>query len=352
MTRVNRNDSPDFFPEQYRALSAPTPPLELPTAPSRFERLKGMVLQLFSLREQPKTDGQLAGRIRALQDTAHAVLNQLMSIKKELSTLLDNQLITYVEAVVDPMIRDVARLQKMTQSQASLEEQVQAYEKYAHWIEKAKPWVQLFTKHSTDVEAISDAVVQHGLHVVTNLIHRDHQVVDDYLLHQLGKLSLPNTAKEELKQRIAERLEGIFHQLDQLTIPPPNLSLSDLKQWQLRVNAARERLNEQALHIIDKEVHRIQPEAANPVEIDESVVKNFEEMAELEEGAPQLLHEIEEEGGLDLSERLTLHKKLTRLENEALQLERELRLSPELLSRLQRVSKYLNDIHGLLDKDK
>ena len=98
-----------------------------------IERVRGS-FQFFQ--GKPEKNIQLSGRILDLQRTAETVLDQLIKIKGELKDQVDAELFTFVEAVVDPMIRNVSRIQEsVSHPNSSVAQQAQAFRKYSEWID-------------------------------------------------------------------------------------------------------------------------------------------------------------------------------------------------------------------------
>src|SRR5262249_22726002 len=120
--------------------------------PSILDRIFQRVKSGLSLFQQ-KSNVKLEGRIYDLQQNTDEVLAKLDKVKEILKSQVDDDLFSFVASVIDPMTKDVRRIQKLMEQKDSIANQAKAFKKYNEWIEKARLWVQIGSKRS-DRDAI------------------------------------------------------------------------------------------------------------------------------------------------------------------------------------------------------
>lgn len=298
---------------------------------------------------QPKVSESqisLSGRIQDLQKTAVTILQQLITIKEELKNAVDSELFTFVEAVVNPLIRDVERIQKSVEEEGSIVKQAQAFKRYNEWIEKAKTWVQVCSKPG-DPKRISRAVIRLTIDEFLEVIDRDLQVIHGYTEHMIDNLSLDDEDKIHLVQELNFKLDPYIQSLKILKTRPMELHLSHIQEWKIKVDKRREKYFDGALHAIDKIIAEMNPNA-NSEEEHEHLVDVITQIVYLEEEVPQLCEEIFQIDSKDSFQKEILLVRLSSLQKEFHNLNLDLRLTPELIDRLQIVVEMLEKAQNLL----
>ena len=295
---------------------------------------------------QPKDEPhvELRGRIHELQKNAGRVLLELTAVKNELKNEIDPSLFAFVEAVVDPLMKEVQRIQKEIQQNDSMTEQyTQIFKRYTVWIEKAKMWVELCSNRNKK-EGISKAVIEHNIQEFNAIVDRDLQVVSDYFNHALDHYKMNEEHRMSLKTKLEQEVLPHIAALQDLQKKPRALSLGDLSHWRAEFDQRREKYFSEALHAIDTLMQK-----ENPTFFDEEENENYIDillrMSTLEE-------KISDLAKIDLS--VASQKKLaiallTQLEEEAHHLNVDLRLSQESSERLQSLIQHLADIHQKLE---
>lgn len=305
-----------------------------------FSKLTQVVLRWLGVAPQQSTPSQhIKRRVHELKRIAQEVLFQLQEVEEDVKRGGDQELSTYVEQVVEPMIRDVNRIHRMTEKEGVAEsQQVQLLEKYSQWISTAKPWVHFFSTQGHDKEAISKAVVSQSIHISEELIDKDIQVIRDYQNHKFGEVQITEEQKGALKVRMEAVLEEPLMRLNALRRTPANLTVEQLEEWKSETNMQREECYNDALHKVDQMVQElaVQGQLPHHEEMREHQILNFEELADLEDSLPQLLEMVNQE---EITPKMgqKIKDTLITLEAEAHELEQELLLTPELFQRLQRV---------------
>jgi hypothetical protein len=316
-----------------------------------FVRFKVFASRLFlSWEEKPKTDQRLTGRILNIKDDAVEVLQELNTIKKDLESEADPDLICSIEAVVNPIIRDVQKLQRKEEP-TSLEEQLKTLKEYTQWIDKAKPWASFFSHNLGNRTAVLQAVVKHSIKNSAEMIERDLQIIYDYEKHKLLESGVSTEEQIQLQQVIEKDLAKLVEKLSALQgdIPdhPEELSLKQLESWKTRVAKRREEYYNESLQAIDKAISSIAPQSlaltVSEQSLNDHIVQNLSRIVTLETSIKPLLDEIEESEPLDQGLRIEFRTRLEPLEKDANLLHQELELTPELEERLQAVQQLLDE---------
>lgn len=289
---------------------------------------------------KPQYDSQLAGRIQDLQKTANSVLTQLRTIKDELRNEIDQDIFSYVEEIIDPIIKEVSRLHKSMEQPASMRHQAKTYQRYSQWIDKAKLWVQICSKVN-DKEAIVKAIIRYTIDDFLMVIDRDIQVINDYQEHMLDALAVEEEEKIALAERLGTRLEPYLRGLNDLRTKPKELPLKEIALWKAQVDKRREKYFDAALHAIDKIINDTIPDSSGPEE-HEHLVDVLSQLVYLEHEAPNLYDEIFMSVNLSVEKINIFESRLLLLDQEVHQLNLDLRLTPDLIDRLQVISEMLD----------
>lgn len=308
--------------------------------PRGLERLGRAIQQFFQ--KKPAKDPKLAGRIHELNRTAKDVLKELITIKIQLQDQVDPELYSHVEAVVDPLIKDITRIQKIMEEESNFALQVQVFKRYTASIEKANSWIQI-KHHGNDKVSIEKAVVEHILNEFFERIERDLQVINDYQQHMLENLPLDEEERGRLWIELEDKIGSYVKSLLALKRVPNPLSIQRLSQWKRNVDQRREKYFDGALHAIDNLVHAYSPDS-HEVEEHDHLVEIFSRMAALEEETAEFWNSI---GTVDLKDMeivAVCEERLARCEDEVSQLNLDLRLTPELIDRLQTIIDTLTTI--------
>ncbi len=316
--------------------------------PRGLERLGRAIqksLQFFQ--KKPTTDPKLAGRIHEISRTAKEVLNELLHIRIDLQTRIDPELFLHVEAVIDPLIKDITRILKILDEEPNPAQQVQVFKRYTISVEKANSWIQI--KHrGNDKDTIEKAVVDHILHEFFERIERDLQVINDYQRHMLESLPLDDEERGRLWVELEQKIGSYIKSLLALKRAPNPLSIQRLTQWKRNVDQRRSKYFDGALHAIDNLVNAYSPDSPE-VEEHDHLIEIFTRMATLEEETTAFWNEI---GTIDLKDPDVLEEceyRLAKCEDEVSQLNLDLRLTPELIDRLQVIIDTLTTIRFRLN---
>lgn len=318
-----------------------------------FDRFKNLAAKLlFSKEEQAKIDHHLTGRILTLQDDAVEVLKELNTIKEDLEKEADADLISSIEEVVNPIIRDVQRLQRIKEPD-SVDAQLHTLKQYAQWIDRAKPWALFFSRNLSNRTAVIQAVVKHTIKNSAEIIERDLQVIHDYEKHKLIEANVSEEERQKLQHEIEKDLSVLIEKLTFLQYDTPkhpeSLSLKQLETWKKKVASHREEYYNESLQAIDKVIAKMSPASITPgvspaeTNLHDHVIRNLNRIVEIEQTIIPILDEIEKNEPLDSEMRKELNLRLAPLETHANLLHQELQLTPELEERLQAVQQLLDE---------
>lgn len=303
-----------------------------PTFTDRFfKRIKESFEFFQNKNSDSEFEKKLTGRIYELQKTVNEVIDQLHLIKRELSQELgDQELYELVEAIVDPLIKNVDRIR--SNSFRGENEEV-AYKRYTAWIEKAKIWVQIRSK-AKEKDLITQAVIKHTVESFHEIVDRDLQVIQDYEDHMIETQLIDHPGAEKAIQQIQEKLEPYLESLTMLKDKPRSLTIQDLPSWKMRMDKLRETYFEAALHVIDKIVQDIHPHPTNQHDHDQ-LIDAFKQVAELEEALHELLKEIDQADIQDLAIKKHYFDRVKTYDEVLVQLSSNLYLTPELADRVE-----------------
>ncbi len=268
--------------------------------PSLFERFTRTIQKSLSLfQKKGEQDIQLIGRIQELNRTSKEVLQELVAIKGELQIQVDPLLFSHIESVVDPLIRDISKIQATLDNEKSPAQQVHVLKRYNQWIEKARAWIKLKNHNSDDKIKIIDAVMNHLFADFLERIERDLQVIRDYQHHMLENLAIEGQEVDGIRAEIEKKVEPYLNSLHSLKQIPNHLSVKNLPKWKENVDRRRQKYFDGALFAIDRIVQSHQPES--PVAEEHGhLVEIFTHIAQLEEQLPQLHDEAVEATSPDL----------------------------------------------------
>lgn len=318
------------------------------TSPSPFQKFVGVFQKLFNVNQSAASsiESHLTGHINELKTKAEEVLLLLEQIRQDLTThVTDPDLIKHIEAVVDPLInriqntmnKDVKRIAPHNQENlvsTAIQGHIVAFQSQ---LDKAKFWVEFFSVGKNDRQKISEAVIQHVVDSVQEQVDKERQILESYRTHDIDQLSLSEGDKVQLKAKIKMIVE---EQLKGLELKAPK-TLDDLSSWKEKIDKVERPLFfNSTVHAIDLEIQQYSQFVPSPETASEHLRLNIEQVAYLEEVAPQLIAAIRNEKPDD-ARRKELQVVLYTLEDDAKQLEQELRLTPELEERLHNVKKIL-----------
>lgn len=288
--------------------------------------------------DQPKhEESRLIGRIHELNKNSNEVLKILNDVREDLKKEVDEDLYSFVEAVMNPMIRDIARVQKIVKKEGAIHTQIEAFHKYHEWIDKAKLWVQVCSS-AKNKQAISQAVIQHTLSDFVNLVDKDLKLIEDYQEHLLDDLTLSSVEKKQLKETIQKAIKFHLQSLLKLKLEPEHVNLDNLGSWKEEVDKQRNHHFDTILQIIDTKVSLLNP-LKTPKEEHDALVGIFEQVSYLEMEIPMLVEKLKDISIDPFDSQITLQQ-LISLEQEVQDLYHNITIPTSLIERLQ----LLNDL--------
>ena len=306
---------------------------------SMFSRFIDRIRSTFQrFQNKPQPDHELAGRIQDLQKTANSVVKQLHTIKDKLKNEIDQELFSHVQEIIDPIIKEVSRLNKSIGQPTSVVHQAKAYQRFSQWIEKAKLWIQFCSK-TNDKEAILKAIIRYIVEDFLEVIDRDIQVINDYQNHMLDALAVEEEEKLTVLKNL--NLEPYLQGLRSLQTKPNELSLHEIALWKAQVDKRREKYFDEALHTIDKVINSVIPDSSGEEE-QEHLVDVLSQIVYLEREVPQLCDEIDRDMNPAPDKRIAFESRLSLFEQEVHQLNLDLRITPDLIERLQIIIEMIN----------
>ena len=299
--------------------------------------------------EKQSVEIRLAGRIHAeLKKDAHAILNQVKTLKENLKKELDTQddsshLWACFETVINPLIREFTQIEKKITD--SLDPDQNLIKNYEEWIVKAKMWVSLCSKPSDRI-GIIEAVIEHYLNISDDIIDRDLKTLNDYKQHELYNLGLDFEEIKAASQRLDNELALYVNALlDLKHKKPQDLELHHLTQWKEKLDEDRANLYHIALHTIDEIIKDISPLSLTSHD-NEPLGDLHQRLIYVEDEMPIFLGHLNRVDLRDDVKRQLLDNQLAFLEEEIHKINQDLRLPPDLTERVDLIIKQLEKARG------
>lgn len=203
---------------------------------------KQIIQSLKSLRVRESEP--LKGRMQETSNHSKKIVEQILSIKKIVEEQIEKELLEHIRNAVEPMIREIQKIQEGALS----EEQTSA--RYSAWEQKAKLWLELQNKTHSRTEVIK--TVTHLLFVgMKERIDQDLNIIANYQSQIVSQLTI---SQEELCM-LAKDLEGSLSThtaaLSLLKEASPPLELEQIAAWKAHIDQTRNDLFENALQEID-----------------------------------------------------------------------------------------------------
>lgn len=280
-----------------------------------------------------KVERQLRERkISELEVKAEDILRSLVNIKQELQSSIDPSLYTQVEAVIDPIIREVNQFQRLQSKDDTV------VVRYNTWIEKATSWVDICSALQ-DKETLKEALVRHIANESNQIIEGDLRVISDYLNNALSSLVLKDEERKALEEGVGRGVAPHVMGLQQLMIDHFELPFEQIGTWRRSVAHQREQFFNNALHTIDELIADLPSKDSCPKV---SHMKN-----EVETLFLLLDHDME-----DADRRISMEQHLTMLEHDLDLLSDEAPTSDETKDRLRRIRTQIDSLLRQIEDEK
>ncbi|MCE5318331.1 MAG: hypothetical protein LLG04_13355 [Parachlamydia sp.] len=313
-----------------------------------FDLIKGF-LPFFGA-ARAKEQRSLVGRIHAqLRQDAHAMLLQLQTLKEDLRKQLDNhedeQLWLSFEAVLNPLLREYHLIERQLNNPSEEQQKHEHNIKCVNdWIDRAKIWVSVCSKPANR-ESMIQAVIDNTHHLLDAILDRDLKMLQDYKEHELKLLGLGEEAYAVVRNHLDRDLSPYIHGLLQIKRDKKRIfELHKLMEWKLQADEERSHLFNAALQKIDSIVNKAMPFA--PLEDDQEHLKDLiNRVSYLENESQVLLAQLDNDEKPVLD---TFKASITLFEEEVLQVHHDLRLTPELIDRVQCIIQELAILRGKL----
>lgn len=310
-----------------------------------FDLIKGFLPFFGAAREEQRS---LTGRIHAqLKQDAEAMLLQLKTLKEDLRKQFDNEedchLWQSFEAVLNPLLREYHLIERQLNDPSD--------DKHEHkvryindWIDRAKIWVLICSKPANR-ESMIQAVIEHTHRLLDTILDRDLKMIQDYKEHELQLLGLGEEACGVVRNRLDRDLSPIIHGLLQIKGNRKRIfELQTLMQWKLQTDEERSHLFNTALQKVDSIVNTAMP--FTPLEEEQEHLKDLiNRIIYLENESQLLLAQLD--NNAEQSQNM-FQASLALFEEAVHQVHHDLRLTPELIERVQ----YLIQQLAILRKNK
>lgn len=300
---------------------------------SLFQRFFQKMGDIFKRPVQLNKEHPLSGRISELHTSAAEILVELIAFKQRMENESDPQLYSFICSIIDPIIKEVSRIQQSIEREGNTAQKVKSFSRYVDWIEKAREWVE-FDKLRPESATIRQAVIKQTIKDFQTKIDRDIQVVQDYLNQAMGELDMTEEMKNELKEKLMPELSPSLRELYRLRQPEKELSLEEFIQWRSHSDQNREKLFGVSLHIIDTFAEEFLPSPVKEIETGHALA-SITQLNYVEARISELAQELEDDEPLDETRRKNYLDLLVRLDEEIHDLNGNLHLSHDQHERLQ-----------------
>ena len=120
-------------------------------------------------------ESKISKKVCCHTENANKVQHQLKQIRDELKEEIEDELFPMIAEVINPLLRDVNRIDRMMKRENG---ELAAIKEYQVWTEGAKLWVELYSKNK-DKETIKAAIVKHIINKSMDRIERDIRFIED-----------------------------------------------------------------------------------------------------------------------------------------------------------------------------
>lgn len=276
----------------------------------------------------------LSGRIHQFREDIDKTVHHLHSLHDELEKEGQFQFSFLITSVIDPLIKEINRLEK-SDNLSTVVQQVRESNEFVAWTEKAKKWIDLCSKRHTHLEDINQAFIDHIFQEFRARIDKDLRVIQDYANSFMDKLNEDDAVKSDLKVQLEHELSKHIFKLYLLKDNIPENCMESLNDWRVEADLKREKCFSDALHAIDTNIGEIMQPTIIEETIDESIMNIQERLTSLEENIVQFyakLQRFANDGDEELK-KICLTD-LTKMENEAHSLNSNLQLTHEHVERV------------------
>lgn len=308
---------------------------------------------IFKVRETLQNQGsnanaqkRLTGRINELNRNATDVLDYLVKVKQLLKSEVEAELVNYVDAVMDPMIREIERIRSMLrQDRSVMTHPEDSLKKYTDWISRAKLWVEICSAKK-DKETITKAILEYTVADFAASIERDLKLICDYQEHVLANFDLAQ--REETKETISPRIAPYMNSLIGLVEKPDNLNLENFQEWRSVAEKKRDHFFNVILQIIDNIADEISATSTS-VESQEDIIHILKKMAYLESEIPVFCYGVLNNEIVDEEEREMQLPQLEAFIDQVNTLYFDIRMPQDIVERLIYLRDTLNNAADKLE---
>ena len=181
------------------------------------------------------------------KENAKKVQAQLKEIRDELKAEVDAELSPMITEVINPMLRDVKRINRMMKRENG---ESAAIKHFQVWTKDAKLWVELYSK-AKGKESIKSAIVKHIISKSMERIERDIRFIEDYFKQSIEQRNLVPDEISRIKKDKTTSLAEHVEKLRSLQILPVSMSFDSVSSWRQKLDDQRAKHFDAALHEID-----------------------------------------------------------------------------------------------------
>lgn len=190
---------------------------------------------------------KITGKVRCYSDKAKKVQAQLKEIRNELKTEVDDELSPMITEVINSMLSNVNRINRMFMRENGKSEAIKHFQA---WTKDAKLWVELCSKNK-DKKGIKSAIVKHIISKSMERIERDICYIDAYFRQSIEQLNLDPEETSRISREKANSLSKHVEMLRSLQVLPVSMPFDCVTRWRQDLDDQRAKHFDTALHVID-----------------------------------------------------------------------------------------------------
>lgn len=227
----------------------------------KSKKSENIFKRFFSAIKAPFREAQppsLKGKIQEFHNHSNTIIEQLCSVKNLLEKQIEGEVFEHVKNAIDPMIRDIRKLQERTQKlRLKTENEIFASPKYEMCKHKAKLWIDLHSQSEySDVNNsdVIETLCNHLFKESEENIKKDLHIIKNYKENALAHLKISKQERKNLETSIHEELRHHTEELKKLKNKPQNMALEELEKWKSQTHEKRSLHFSKALKVIDEAV--------------------------------------------------------------------------------------------------
>lgn len=226
-----------------RAILTPSEMTNQNSCKSFFSQLLASIKN--SYRKDPKP---LQGRMEELPEHSQKMVEQILSLKKSFEENADTELLTLIKNSIEPLIREIQKLQKASLSENGLQK------KYNDWEKKAKLCLSLQDKKENNT-AVIETIALLLISGIKENIEKDLNVIKNYQKQCFSDLKLSPDEQKQISSEMQQSVIKHTEALSQLKNVTPPMNVQEINLWKAHIDKTRSILFAEAIQAIETAIY-------------------------------------------------------------------------------------------------